>query len=122
MRLKRTILFVTDLPRLVDFYERLFGRAPVEGTRTDGWAEFDLGGSLFALHSTSPEQTEGSAAGAERRIRTETPFKPVFETADADAARCRIEALGGSALPRPWGTVDFADPEGNVFGVVGVAR
>lgn len=49
----RIILFVTDIPKVADFYQRHFGMQPLPGA-DDGWLELGSpeGGCNIALHKT----------------------------------------------------------------------
>jgi catechol 2,3-dioxygenase-like lactoylglutathione lyase family enzyme len=111
MALHRTILFVSDLPRMASFYNETLGCQPVAHTRTDTWAEFD--GGAFALHAIPRELRCDLKAPA--TPRESSPVKLSFGVDDVATELARLEALGVPMLPRSWGTRDCVDPEGNVF-------
>lgn len=120
MQLDGALLYVKDLPRLVDFYAGLLGARPNESTRTDAWAEFALGSSMLGLHAIPAEIAATIEIGDPPEVREDTPIKLLLSLpagADLDAALTRIEALGATVLRRPWGGADVVDPEGNVVGL-----
>ena len=103
------MIFVGDLPRMASFYEEILGFRVIVETRTEQWVEFETGGAKMALHAS-----EGSADG----LREQTPIKLLFTVKDMAAECGRLKALGVQTIERPWGGVDFADPEGNIFGLL----
>lgn len=99
----------TDVPRLRGFYESLFGlKATLEYDVF--YVEYDLpDGNTLAI-GRDPAATEFIPTGG-----------MVFGVDDAEAARARIEALGGAFIKNYGGeTCSSAwcrDPDGNYFGV-----
>ncbi len=102
------IIQTTDMLRSRAFFEALLGIAP-RLTYQDFYVEYDLpDGNTFAI---------GRDPNAE--------FMPtggiVFGVDDADAARARVEALGGSYVKQYGGKFCTAawcrDPDGNAFGL-----
>src|SRR5215472_17405917 len=112
MRLRRAMLFVKDLDRMADFYGHKLGLKAIEETRTESWAAFDSG---LALHAVPPEIGDRIAISTPAKPRAENPIKLIFEGADVASEQKRLEALGLTMLPRPWGACDGIDPEGNIF-------
>jgi catechol 2,3-dioxygenase-like lactoylglutathione lyase family enzyme len=109
------MLFVKDLRLMVAFYGDVLGLKPVAETRTGNWVEFDAGGARFALHAIPPEMAEQVEISSPPRPREKSPVKLIFEVADVERERARLEALGIAMLIRPWGGCDAVDPEGNIF-------
>ncbi len=107
------MLFVAELEPMVAFYRDAAGFRPIEETRLEVWVEFDTGGAAFSLHQL-PRQIGVTASPAPRERGT---CKPILAVGDLAAARERLAAAGATILDRPWGSWDFADPEGNVIGV-----
>jgi hypothetical protein len=56
--------------------------------------------------------TESSA------VRENAAIKLLLPVVDVATGEAIVLASGGIALARPWGSNDYADPEGNVFGLV----
>lgn len=98
-----------DMRRLRDFYEALFGLTP--SLEYDVfYVEYELpDGNTFAI-GRDPSTTEFVATGG-----------IVFGVGDAEAARARIEALGGTYVKQYGGerctSAWCRDPDGNYFGV-----
>jgi len=59
MRLHGAMIYVKDLARMTVFYELSLGLAPIPGSRSDSWVEFDAGGCLFGLHAIPPDLAAG---------------------------------------------------------------
>ena len=117
MRIHTAMLYATDLPRLVRFYGGLLGvRAEVdEGGR---WARFDLDGTDFAVHAVPAAMVAELELGSPPAPREDVPVKLLFTVDSLAGQPDRLAALGATVLDRPWGTPDYADPEGNVFGLL----
>ncbi len=112
------MLYVKDLPRMVEFYEGSLGLKPIGETRLDTWVEFDAGGSRFALHAIPPRIASQIEISAPPQPRETSPLKLIFEVADSAVEASRLAALGVTILQRPWGTWDGIDPEGNIFQII----
>jgi len=58
----RVILYVRNIPRVADFYQRFFGLRPLRGA-TDGWLELAsaAGGCTIALHQAAISQKSGAS-------------------------------------------------------------
>jgi predicted enzyme related to lactoylglutathione lyase len=118
MTLECSMLYVKDLPRMREFYGRLFQSPPINTEWTDTWALFDAGGTKFALHAIPGKHTNGASP---------TPkVKLIFAVEDVPVERARLEAMGASLLQRSWQgageSCDCVDPEGNVFQIAARAR
>ena len=113
-----TMLYVKDLARMASFYEGLFGVPPTVARPDDGWVEFDVGSSSFALHAVPPHVAELIEISVPPEIREDTPYKVVVEVTDVAGALVRLHADGAIVIERPWGGTDLVDPEGNVVGLI----
>jgi predicted enzyme related to lactoylglutathione lyase len=111
------LIYVKDLPRMRTFYSEMLGAKPRNDMWTDSWAEFDAGGTQFALHAIPPDIAAQIEITSPPRPRGQNPVKLVFEVDDVEAERARLESLGAAMVQRPWGAWDAIDPEGNVFGI-----
>jgi extradiol dioxygenase family protein len=111
------LIFVRDLAQLTRFYSEVLGVRPDPAATTDTWVEFDLGGARFGLHAVAATFADGIPVTSPPAARENAAVKLILPV--ADVARCEevIRTAGGVALARPWGTSDYADPEGNVFGI-----
>jgi predicted enzyme related to lactoylglutathione lyase len=119
MQLRGAILYVKDLERMRRFYSEVLGAEPTNRDWTGEWAAFDAGGVQFALHAIPEDIAKNIAIASPPAPREESPVKLVFEVADVEAARERLESLGHQTLRRSWQepgeACDAVDPEGNVF-------
>jgi catechol 2,3-dioxygenase-like lactoylglutathione lyase family enzyme len=109
------MLFVKDLERMTMFYRDVLGLEPIEDTRLDNWLEFKGDGGRFALHAIPTAIAAGITIESPPRAREQGVTKLTFAVRDVDATLGRVEALGLPLLKRPWGEIEAADPEGNVF-------
>ena len=108
MRFGYTILYVRDVARALDFYERGFGfgRGYVEEAGT--YAELDTGGTLLAL--VQDEQAESHLPGGFRRSSPDEPppgIEIAFVTDDVEGAYARAVEAGAMIVAepeaKPWG-------------------
>lgn len=121
MTLECSLLYVNDLARMRGFYEAVLQAPAVNMEWTDTWALFDTGATKLALHQISGSTGQGIAAPRET-----SPVKLIFAVDDVPAERARLQALGATAIPRPWQepseSCDWADPEGNIFQIAARLR
>ena len=116
MELLQAMIFVKDIERMSAFYQGGLGLRPLAEKSRAGWAEFDAGGSVLALHAIPAEFAKNIEITVPPAAREDNPIKLVFQTADLAAARAQLIAHGASMGEiRSWGTCDGLDPEGNVF-------
>jgi catechol 2,3-dioxygenase-like lactoylglutathione lyase family enzyme len=101
------IVFVKDLDRMVAFYRDVLGMSVVD--ESTGWVEFGAGVALHAIPASIAEGIE--IAG----VREEAAVKVVLEVTSVERETERLQGLGVKVKERPWGSVDFVDPEGNVL-------
>lgn len=102
----RAILYVKDIPKVADFYQRHFGMTPIPSNEK-GWLEMtgEPGGCTIALHQASVSQKSGAA------------IKLVFGVADVRRFKSERELQGLKFGPvHSPGNFEFAnakDPAGN---------
>jgi catechol 2,3-dioxygenase-like lactoylglutathione lyase family enzyme len=119
MNLARTMIFAKDMSRMIAFYRDGLGLRFLEERSNEGWAEFDAGGVLLALHAIPPEIARDLQITTPPKARESTPIKLVFASSDVVEARAHLAAHGAVMFePRSWGACDGLDPEGNVFQIV----
>lgn len=119
MRFGYTILYVEDVPRAIDFYERAFGLVRRFVTDDATYGEMDTGDTTlsFARHTLAGESIPG---GYRRNDPAEQPagVEIGFVTDDVPAAWDTALAAGATVVSppetKPWGqTVAYVrDPEG----------
>ncbi|HEX4014092.1 MAG TPA: VOC family protein [Candidatus Cybelea sp.] len=97
---------VRDVPRAVAFYRDVLG-LEIGRTFNEGFVEFDVGASAFAIDGASPGYEPGTCTGVN------------FEVSDVAAVRERLAAFGvevSAVYEFPACSVCFAtDPDGNRF-------
>jgi lactoylglutathione lyase len=110
LRFAWTILYVKDVPRAVEFYERAFGLSRKFVHPSGAYAELDTGGTALAF--VSQEQARESLKGefvASDRASKPLGFEVAFVTSDVKAAYELAVAAGAQAvLPptaKPWGQI-----------------
>jgi predicted enzyme related to lactoylglutathione lyase len=102
----RVILYVKNIPKVADFYQRHFGLCPLPSSEK-GWLEMagETGGCAIALHQASAAQKSGAA------------IKLVFGVADVRKFKTEREQQGLKFGPiHVAGNFEFAnakDPAGN---------
>jgi catechol 2,3-dioxygenase-like lactoylglutathione lyase family enzyme len=121
MELLQAMIFVKDLERMSAFYQDGLGLRPLPEKTREGWAEFDAGGSVVALHAIPAQYAQNIVIASPPVAREDNPIKLVFRAADLSAARAQLVAHGAvMGEIRSWGTCDGLDPEGNVFQIASV--
>jgi predicted enzyme related to lactoylglutathione lyase len=106
LQIARIILYVRDIPKVSDFYQRHFGFKPLPATEP-GWLELNSpsGGCSIALHQASVAQKRGSE------------IKIVFGVKDVRAFKANREANGLKfGVIHDTGAFQFSnakDPAGN---------
>jgi lactoylglutathione lyase len=122
VRFGYTILYVEDVPRSLDFYERALGLERRFLHESGDYGELETGATAlaFATHelaaSNLPGIYRGTTADSGR-----PPFEVCFVTEDVEGAYGRAVEAGADAvtepLTKPWGQ-DVAyvrDPDGNLI-------
>ena len=116
MELMRVIIFVKDMERMGAFYQDALGLRALPDKARDGWAEFEDGASVLALHAIPTEYAKNIVINVPPAPREENPIKLVFQTPDLSAARAHLIAHGAvMGEIRDLSRCDGLDPEGNVF-------
>lgn len=110
------VVFALDLDRMVAFYAGVLGLTVTERDGT-----FALLGDDLVVQAIPSALAEGIMVTVPPVRREDTPFKPVLDVDDLDAAAALAVALGGGVQPddhrwrwRDRPVVDGWDPEGNV--------
>lgn len=116
MRLKYTILFVENVTRSIEFYERAFGVARGFIHESGDYGEMETGATTLSFSSRRLMTQLGKSPGIP------DPASPVFEiafeTEDVAAALDRARAAGAQVVQElreePWGqtTAYVADGDG----------
>jgi catechol 2,3-dioxygenase-like lactoylglutathione lyase family enzyme len=126
MTLECSMLYVTDLARMREFYRGILQTPPINTEWTDTWALFHVGGTKFALHAIPAKHAEGPEPFSSPQKRERSPVKLVFAVSDVPAERARLEAMGVTTLRRSWQdpaeACDCVDPEGNIFQIAARVR
>ena len=111
MQISYVNVFVSDLSRAVQFYERSLGLSLQFSSPEHGYASFSAGGLRLGIALPGPDQKEliGRHTGVG------------LEVADLEAEHARLSELGVNftmaPTRQPWGgfMALVADPDGNVF-------
>lgn len=118
--LSHGFLYVVDVERMAAFYTAVFGFHV--GVAKAGWVHLEhAGGAGLALHAVPPGYAR---AIADPPVwREDVAQKLCYRTDDVPAVLASVVAKGGQ-VKDPWeaeGTAycTCADPEGNVFQVIG---
>lgn len=116
MIFRYTILFVADVGRALDFYERAFGLQRLFLHEAGDYGELATGATKLAFSSRKLMATLGKTPGiADPKAPV---FELAFETEDVPAALERAQAAGAllvqAARLEPWGqtTSYVSDPDG----------
>ena len=111
MELGSVNVFVSDLPRVIAFYQDVLGLECLRSEEAFGYASFDAGPVRLGLAEVGEEQ--------EALLERHTGVGFMVEDLQAEHARL---AEAGVVFPLPperqaWGgyMALFADPDGNVF-------
>lgn len=115
MHLTHVLLFVSDVPRMQEFYEGVLGLAVVAAE--PGFVQLAAGACVIALHAIPPEYMPVIASPPVER--EDGVIKLGFHVDDVDVERARLVARGVTMREvRQWSGIAFCDgidPEGNVF-------
>ncbi|MCO5167280.1 MAG: VOC family protein [Planctomycetes bacterium] len=119
MRLGWTILYVRDVARAVEFYERAFGLTRRFLHPGGGYAELETGATALAFvsHAQARESLGGEFVPSDPG-RPPLGFEVAFVTADVQAAYELAVAAGAAPAlaptAKPWGQVVsyVRDPDG----------
>jgi catechol 2,3-dioxygenase-like lactoylglutathione lyase family enzyme len=111
------LLYAKDLPAMLRFYNEVLGLPILPDTQTPHYVQLNAGGLTLSLHAIPAHIADTFEITTPPTPREDSPFKLTFSVADPAALQANLEALNLPILPRPWGTWDFTDPEGNILAV-----
>jgi catechol 2,3-dioxygenase-like lactoylglutathione lyase family enzyme len=110
-RIAEFALFTTDVPRLVEFYERVLGAHP--RSRSESHAYFDVGDTTIFIHLATDEAPSGAPNGDH----------VAFAVGDQDALSAELRAQGHDVSgPKDfyWGRSAYVrDPDGRIVELIG---
>jgi hypothetical protein len=110
------MVFASDLGRMRSFYAEGFGLVEDSDASTDGFVVLTGPGTRLALHGLPDNVAARITIDDPPVVRSDTALKLLFATPDVAAARALLTGLGAQMFePGGDGSVDGADPEGNVF-------
>ncbi len=116
------VVFVTDVPRMRQFYQTLASMALLQ--EDDQHAVLELEGFQVVIHALSGASPAAMALGGLVPAREDAHIKVCLPVESIAAARSRAAALGGTIKPpsseweaRGFRACDGQDPEGNVLQV-----
>jgi catechol 2,3-dioxygenase-like lactoylglutathione lyase family enzyme len=121
VRFGYTILYVDDVVRSIDFYERALGLERRFLHESGDYGELETGATAlaFASHGLAASNLPGAYDGG--RHGAQAPFEVCFVSEDVDGAYGRAVEAGAEAVSqpqtKPWGQ-DVAyvrDPDGNLI-------
>jgi catechol 2,3-dioxygenase-like lactoylglutathione lyase family enzyme len=109
-RIAEIALFTNDVPRLIEFYERILGTPP--RSRSESHAYFDVGETTIFIHLATDEPPDGAPNGDH----------VAFAVADQDAVSAELRG-GGADVVGPkdfyWGRSAYVrDPDGRIIELV----
>ena len=116
MRVKYSIIFVSDMSRSVVFYRDIIGM-PLK-FESPGWTEFNTDGATWALHKSdspadNPDGQQSESAGQ---------CRPGFQVLDLNEFHTRMVENNVPCAQEPTETfgariAQYVDPDGLVFSV-----
>lgn len=105
MKLKYTILYVKEVPKSLDFYQRAFGFKEKMLHEGGDYGELDTGSTTLSFSSLKLMTELGKSPG--RANETGPVFEIAFETSDVKGALDRAISAGAKlvqdAREEPWG-------------------
>ena len=113
-RLAEIALFTADVPRLVDFYERVLGQQP--RSRSESHAYFDVGETTVFIHLATDEAPSGAPNGDHIALAV----------SDQDGLSEELRSRGHEVSgPRQfyWGRSAYVrDPDGRIIELVAASE
>ena len=110
-RLAEIALFTADVPRLVDFYERVLGKQP--RSRSESHAYFDVGETTILIHLVTDDDVPHDAPGGDH---------VAFAVPAQDALSDDLRGAGHQVIgPKvyDWGRSAYVrDPDGRIVELV----
>jgi len=109
-RIAEVALFTTDVPRMIEFYERLLGTTP--RSRSESHAYFDVGDTTVFIHLATDEAPSGAPNGDHI----------AFAVPDQDSLSDELRSQGHDVSgPKQfyWGRSAYVrDPDGRIIELV----
>ena len=109
-RIAEIALFTADVPRLIEFYERILGVPP--RSRSESHAFFDVGDTVLFIHHATDDSPHGAPGGDHM----------AFAVADQDGLSADMRGAGIDVVgPKDfdWGRSAYVrDPDGRVVEIV----
>ena len=109
-RIAEIALFAADVPRLIEFYERILGFPP--RSRSESHAFFDVGDTVLFIHHATDDSPDGSPGGDHM----------AFAVTDQDALSAQMRDAGLDVVgPKDfdWGRSAYVrDPDGRVVEIL----
>ena len=116
MKLHCSMIFAKDMARMTAFYRDGLGLRWLAEKSSEGWAEFDAGGTSLALHAIPKPIADEIEISDPPRERGDTPLKLIFAAEDVERARAHLECHGAVMYPiSKWGSCDGLDPRAIAF-------
>lgn len=118
MKIGYTIIYVSDVPATVGFYERAFGLRCRFLHESNLYAEMETGETVLAFAGEPMAEMNGLAIRPNRRTEISAGFEIAFVTDDPNTAYATAIAAGAAAIKtpaeKPWGQVVgyVRDPNG----------
>lgn len=115
VKLGANIIYVSDLPRAKDWYERILGMKTLE-YRPPEFLETELEGAIFNIETENPKRPEGL-----RDVKIGGRSSIEFLVEDVKVFVEEVRSLGVPIVVEPvvpfWGgcSAVIADPDGNEF-------
>jgi catechol-2,3-dioxygenase len=110
-RLAEVALFTANVPRLIDFYERVLGRPP--RSRSESHAFFDVGDTTIFIHLVSDDDMAHDAPN-----RDHVAFAVSAQDDLSDALRDAGHHVTGPKV-YDWGRSAYVrDPDGRIVEIV----
>jgi catechol 2,3-dioxygenase-like lactoylglutathione lyase family enzyme len=107
-RIAEVALFTPDVPRLVEFYERLLGSPP--RSRSESHAYFDVGETVIFIHQVTSDEADHDAPSGDH---------VAFAVPDQDGLSDELRGAGHDVIgPKEyyWGRSAYVrDPDGRVI-------
>jgi catechol-2,3-dioxygenase len=110
-RLAEIALFTADVPRLIEFYERVLGMQP--RSRSESHAYFDVGETTILIHLVTDDDVPHDAPGGDH---------VAFAVAAQDALSDELRGTGHDVVgPKvyDWGRSAYVrDPDGRIVELI----
>lgn len=110
-RLAEIALFTADVPRMIEFYERVLGTQP--RSRSESHAYFDVGGTTILIHLVTDDEVPPDAPGGDHvafAVPAQDALSDELRGAGHDVIGPKVYAWGRSAYVR--------DPDGRIVELV----